>query len=89
MVSMIEPYDVVTMNETYRVIHESDGETKRIYVYSEGQLRFSLPNGTPPDEVKKFIQVYALGLSDGRNLTASVSRLVRRLGKAVGQARKG
>ena len=93
MIEMTEPYDIVVMGETYRVTREQDQATMRTCVSSDGQLRFSLPDKTPLEEVEKFIRVYALGVSDGTRASMNVSadgirdrlRLAaRRLGRAAG-----
>ncbi len=62
-----EPYDVIVSGEIYQVMREEDDGTVRICIYSSGRLRFSLPDDTPQEEVRKFIQVYTLGVSDGKN----------------------
>lgn len=87
MIKVTEPYDIVVMETAYRVTQEVDEDVRRICVYSDGLLRFSLPDDTPHDEVEKFIKVYALGFADGRDVSAAVSKLARRLGRAVGKAR--
>ena len=92
MIGIAEPYDVVVTDEIYRVAREADGQTMRICVSSNGQLRFSLPDDTPQEEVKKFIQVYALGVSDGKSARMSwaedrirgqLHHAARRLGRAA------
>jgi hypothetical protein len=73
MTGMTESYDIAIMDETYRVMHEEDEGTIRICIYSDGQLRFSLPDNTPREEVEKFIRVYALGVSDGKLAGANLA----------------
>ena len=92
MISMADPYDVTISSEAYQARREQDGEGARICIYSGGQLRFSLPDDTPQEEVRKFIQVYALGLTDGKNahtgltedrIRGHLQNAARRLGRAA------
>lgn len=92
------PYDVTATGETYRVVREElEGEV-RVGVSSRGRLRFSLPGGTPEDEDRTFVQVYALGFADGQSArAAAVEDHVRdrltlaaaRLGRAIGHLKSG
>ncbi len=98
MTEITKPYDLAVMDTIYRVIREEDGTSARICIYSDGQLRFSLPEGTSGEEVEKFVQVYALGVSDGRrgSLASAAERVrgqlqlaARRLGSTAGQWKAG
>jgi hypothetical protein len=48
-------------------VPENNAGVRRICVHSGSQFRFSLPGGTPDEQVRTFIQVYALGLVDGQS----------------------
>jgi hypothetical protein len=94
MARTTEPYEVTVTGEIYRVAHEDDEGTTRIVIYSRGRLRFSLQGGTPPEQVQKFIQVYALGFVDGQNARSTavedhvrgrLNLAARRLGQAFGK----
>jgi hypothetical protein len=92
MISMAEPYDVTISGEAYQVKREQDGEGMRTCIYLGGQLRFSLPDDTPQEEVRKLIQVYTFGLTDGKNaqtgltedrIRGHLQNAARRLGRAA------
>ncbi len=85
-----EPFEVEATGEIYHIVCEEDEGTLRICVYSKGQLRFSLPSDIPDEQVRKFIQVYALGVADGQRATSIEGRLrtqlhntAQRLGRAA------
>ena len=89
-----EPYEVAVTGETYRVVHEDNEGAVRICVHSGGQFRFSLPADTPDEQVRTYIQVYALGFVDGQstrstsledNIRGRLSGAATRLGQAVGK----
>jgi hypothetical protein len=93
-----DPYEVEMSGEVYRVVHEEDEGAARACIYSRGHLRFSLPVDTPNDQVRKFIQVYALGFTDGHSArSAAVQAHIRgrlnlaaqRLGQAMGKLKAG
>jgi hypothetical protein len=91
MTVTIEPYEVEVTGEVYQVIREPKDGAIRIFVFNNGQLRFSLAEGIPPEEVRKFIQVYALGFADGQRASSIEDRIrtrlhdtARRLGRAAG-----
>ncbi len=93
-----EPFEVEVTGEIYHIVYEEDEGTLRICVYSNGQLRFSLPRDTPDDQVRKFIQVYALGFVDGQaarptpvedHIRGRLNLAARRLGQAIGKLKAG
>ena len=86
MTGMGEAFDVTVSEMTFRVSYEPDGEDIRICIFSDGRLRFSLPEGTPPEQVRKFIQVYALGFSDGKSAVGTTEDRIR--GRLQDVARK-
>jgi hypothetical protein len=63
--------EVVVSGEVYRIARTATAEGVRITVSSQDQLRFSLPLDTPDEQVKRFIQVYALGFVDGQSTKAA------------------
>ena len=73
MIAMTEPYDIAVMGGIYRVSHQEDEGVLRTCVYSDDQLRFTLPGDTPREEVEKFVRVYALGVSDGKHVGANLA----------------
>jgi hypothetical protein len=84
-------YDVASTGGVYQIKHEHEAEVLRISIYADGQFRFSLSHGTPREEVEKFVQVYALGVADGRLMNSAseqvrqhVGLAARRLGRAAG-----
>jgi hypothetical protein len=86
-----EPVREGVSGEAYEIRWEDRAEGSWICIYSNGQLRFSHPEGTLPEEVRKFIQVYALGVADGQRATSIEGRLrtqlhntAQRLGRAAG-----
>src|SRR5215217_8004031 len=93
-----EPYEVEVTGETYRVVPENNAGVRRICVHSGGQFRFSLPGDTPDEQVRTFIQVYALGIGDGQSARATtveghiqgrLNLAARRLGQAMGKLKAG
>jgi hypothetical protein len=90
MTGPTEPaYDPID-GEAYQVVRENTDGGSRICIYGNGQLRFSLPEGTSPEEVRKFMQVYALGFADGQRASSIENRLrtqlhntAQRLGRAA------
>ena len=93
-----EPYEVAVTGETYRVVHEHHEGAMRICVHSGGQFRFSLPWGTPDEQVRSIIHVYALGFVDGRrtrsttvedHIRGRLNLAARRLGQAIGKLKAG
>ncbi len=64
MTEIANPYDLTIMDPICRIVRIDDGASVRIGIYSDGQLRVSLPEGTLGEEVDKLIQVYALGVFD-------------------------
>ena len=98
MAETTEPYEVALRGELYRVLHEDDEGVMRIRVHSGGQFRFSLPGDTPDEQVRTYIQVYALGFVDGQSARSTTvedhirGRLnvaARRLGQAIGKLKAG
>jgi len=98
MAETTEPYEVEVTGSTYRVVHEDNAGVRRICVHSGGQFRFSLPGGTPDEQVRTFIQVYALGLIDGQSAQSTpvedqirrrLNFAARRLGQAIGKLKAG
>ena len=98
MTEMTEPYEVAVTGEIYRVVHEDNEGVRRISVHSGGQFRFSLPGDTPDEQVRTFIQTYALGFVDGQSarsvtvedqIRGRLNRAARRLGQAVGKLKAG
>jgi hypothetical protein len=97
MAETTEPYEVAVTGETYRVVPENNEGVRRICVHSGGQFRFSLPGDIPDEQVRTFIQVYALGAVDGQSGQSACSTFVedpiqgrlnlaaRRLGQAIGK----
>ncbi len=88
------PFELEVTGEIYQVVNEEDEGRLRTCVYSRGQLRFSLPDSTPHDEIRKFVQVYALGFADGQTARSTavedqirgrLNLTARRLGQAVGK----
>lgn len=84
-------YDVASTGGVYQIRYEHEAEVLRISIYADGQFRFSLPGGTPREEVEKFVQVYALGIADGRLMNSASEKVrqhvgvaARRLGRATG-----
>ncbi len=59
--------EVVVSGEVYRIARVATDGGARITVSSRDQLRFSLPFDTPDEQVRRFIQVYALGFADGQS----------------------
>jgi hypothetical protein len=89
-----EPFEVEVSGEIYKVMHEEDEGGLRTCIYSRGQLRFSLPESTPYDEMRKFVQVYAIGFEDGQTARSTAlgdhirgrfNLVARRLGQSVGK----
>ena len=98
MAETTEPYEVEVTGSTYRVVREDNAEVRRICVHSGGQFRFSLPGDIPDEQVRTFIQVYALGLVDGQSARSSTAEdhirgrlnlAARRLGQATGKLKAG
>ncbi len=98
MAETTEPYEVTVTGEIYRVVPENNEGVRRICVHSGGQFRFSLPGDTPDEQVRTFIQVYALGLIDGRSprstpvqdhIRGRLNLAARRLGQAIGKLKAG
>ena len=98
MAETTEPYEVAVTGETYRVVQEGNEGVVRVCVHSGGQFRFSLPGNTPDEQVRMFIQVYALGFIDGRSArSTAVEDKIRgrlnvaatRLGQAIGKLKAG
>jgi len=98
MAETTEPYEVEVTGSIYRVVHEDNERVRRICVHSGGQFRFSLPGDTPDEQVRTFIQVYALGFIDGQSARATpvedqirgrLNLAARRLGQAVGKLKAG
>jgi hypothetical protein len=98
MAETTEPYEVEVTGEIYRVVHEDNAGVRRICVHSGGQFRFSLPGDTPDEQVRTFIQVYALGLVDGQSARSTpvedhirgrLNLAARRLGQAIGKLKAG
>src|SRR5215217_5492424 len=93
-----DPYEVTVTGQTYRVVHEDNAGVRRICVHSGGQFRFSLPGDTPDEQVRTFIQVYALGFIDGLSARSTpvedqirgrLNLAARRLGQAIGKLKAG
>ncbi len=98
MTGPIEPYEITVTGEIYQIVREPEEGVMRICVYSRGRSRFSLPESTPDEEIRKFIQVYALGFADGQSARATavedhirerLSSAAQRLGHAVGKLKAG
>jgi len=98
MAETTEPYEVAVTGEIYRVVHEEHEAGMRICVHSGGQFRFSLPGDTPDEQVRTFIQTYALGFVDGQSarsvtvedqIRGRLNRAARRLSQAVGKLKAG
>jgi hypothetical protein len=92
------PYEVAATGETYRIVGEDHEGVARIAVYSRGQLRFTLPGDTPSEQVRTFVQVYALGFADGRSARSTavedhirgrLNLAAQRLGQVVGKLKAG
>jgi hypothetical protein len=86
--------EVVVSGEVYRIARTATAEGVRITVSSQDQLRFSLPLDTPDEQVKRFIQVYALGFVDGQStrspgmehhIRERLTQAAHRLGQAAGK----
>ena len=85
--------EVVVTGEVYQIARMTTDEGLRIAVYNKDQLRFSLPADTPYEQVRKYIQVYALGFADGQSarpagvdhIRERLSLAAQRLGRAVGK----
>src|SRR5580765_6544024 len=93
-----ESYDVAVTGEIYRVVHEEHEGGMRMCVHSGGRFRFSLPGDTPDEQVRRFIQTYALGFVDGQSARSTtvedqirgrLNRAARRLGQAIGKLKAG
>ena len=91
-----EPYDVTVTGEVYQVGRAEDEGAMRICIYNRGALRYSLPIDTSQEQARKFIQVYALGFTDGQSARSAaveghirgrLNLAARRLGEAVGKLR--
>lgn len=98
MSETVEQYDVAVTGEVYQVVREEEEGAWRICVFSRGRLRFSLPDGTPHEQVRTFVQVYAIGLADGQSARSAaveyhirgrLGRAAQRLGRAVGSWKAG
>jgi hypothetical protein len=98
MADTTEPYEVEVTGQIYRVVHEDNEGVRRICVHSGGQFRFSLSGDTPDEQVRTFIQVYALGIVDGQSVRSPtvedqirgrLNLTARRLGQAIGKLRAG
>jgi hypothetical protein len=98
MAETTELYEVEVTGEIYRVVPENNAGVRRICVHSGSQFRFSLPGGTPDEQVRTFIQVYALGLVDGQSARSTpvedhirgrLNLAARRLGHAIGKLKAG
>ena len=98
MAETTEPYDVEATGSVFRVVHEDNEGVRRICVHSGGQFRFSLSGDTPDEQVRTFIQVYALGIVDGQSVRSPtvedhirgrLNLAARRLGQAIGKLRAG
>src|SRR5215210_2152243 len=98
MAETTEPYEVAVTGQIYRVVHEDNEGVRRICVHSGGQFRFSLPGDTPDEQVRTFIQVYALGIVDGQSARSTpvedhiqgrLNLAARRLGQAIGKLKAG
>ena len=98
MAETTDPYEVEVTGSIYRVVHEDNERVRRICVHSGGQFRFSLPGDTPDEQVRTFIQVYALGFGDGQSARATpvedqirgrLNLAARRLGQAIGKLKAG
>ena len=98
MAEATEPYEIAVTGETYRVVREDNEGVRRICVHSGGQFRFSLPGDIPDEQVRTFIQVYALGLVDGQSARSTtvedhiqgrLNLAARRLGHAIGKLKAG
>ena len=92
------PYEVTVTGQIYRVVPENNAGVRRICVHSSGQFRFSLPGDTLDEQVRMFIQVYALGLVDGQSARSTtvedhirgrLNLAARRLGQAIGKLKAG
>jgi hypothetical protein len=86
--------EVVVTGEVYQIARMTTDEGLRIAVYNKDQLRFSLPADTPYEQVRKYIQVYALGFADGQSarpagvqdhIRERLALAAQRLGRAVGK----
>ena len=86
--------EVVVSGEVYRIARTATAEGVRITVSSQDQLRFSLLLDTPDEQVRRFIQVYALGFVDGQStrrlgmehhIRERLTRAAHRLGQAAGK----
>jgi hypothetical protein len=94
---MIGPYEITSADVVYRVEPAQIEGTVRIGIYSDGQLRFSLPDTTSLEEVDKFVHAYALGFADGKRAQRSIEdqlrdrfkRTAQRLGRAAGTWKTG
>ena len=76
--------------EVYQIARMTTDEGLRIAVYNKDQLRFSLPADTSYEQVRKYIQVYALGFADGQSarpdhIRERLTVAAQRLGRAVGK----
>ena len=89
-----EPYEIAVAGDTYQVMLQQDEGELRVCIYSRGRLRFSLPDDTPIDQVRKFVQVYTLGFVDGSaarstaiedNIRGRLNSAAQRLGHAIGK----
>ena len=98
MAETTKPYEIEVTGSIYRVVHENNEGVRRICVHSGGQFRFSLPGDTPDEQVRTFIQVYALGLVDGQSARSTtvedriqgrLNLAARRLGQAIGKLKAG
>jgi hypothetical protein len=86
--------EVVVSGEVYRIARMTTEDGARITVSSRDQLRFSLPLDTPDEQVRRFIQVYALGFADGQStrpagieghIRERLTHAAHRLGRAAGK----
>lgn len=93
-----EPFEIEVTGEIYKVMNEEDEGRLRTCIYSRGQLRFSLPDSIPYDEIRKFVQVYALGFMDGQtarstamgdHIRGRLNLAARRLGQSLGKLKAG
>jgi hypothetical protein len=98
MSEAIEPYEITVTGEVYQVVREPEDGAIRLCIHSRGRSRFSLPDGTSHDEVRKFIQVYALGFADGQSARSTavedhirgrLNSAAQRLGHTIGKLKSG
>ena len=91
MAETTEPYEVAVSGETYRVVPENNAGVRRSA--STAAVSFgSLSRRHPDEQVRTFIQVYALGLVDGQSARSTpvedhiqgrLNLAARRLGKPL------